>query len=117
MKITIKQIAVICHETNRQYCLALGDSSQQSWAEAPEWQRSSAIKGVEFHIANPAASPSASHESWLEQKRQDGWKYGPVKNAETKEHPCFIPFTGLPIEQQAKDKLFKSIVDSLRDLI
>ena len=121
-KIMNKQIAIIdvarlCHETNRVYCQIIGDLSQLPWGEAPEWQRSSAIKGVEFHLANPLASASASHESWLEVKRAEGWKYGPVKNAETKEHPCFVPFAALPVEQQAKDMLFKHIVDSLRHIV
>ena len=111
------QIAEVCHETNRAYCATFGDFSQPPWASAPEWQRHSAIKGVHFHLANPQASPAASHESWLEEKRRDGWKYGPVKNPEAKEHPCFVPFTGLPPQQQAKDKLFKGVVDALRELI
>jgi hypothetical protein len=115
--IKVRQVAEICHETNRAYCNALGDDSQAAWANAPEWQRVSAINGVIFHRNNPEATPSASHESWLAEKRAAGWTYGPVKDAEKKQHPCFIPFTGLPLEQQAKDRLFKGIVDSLRELI
>jgi hypothetical protein len=115
--ITVRAVAEICHETNRAYCKALGDDSQPAWSEAPEWQRTSAISGVIFHRNNPEASPSASHESWLEEKRAAGWTYGPVKDPERKTHPCFVPFTGLPPEQQAKDRLFKGIVDAVRDLI
>jgi hypothetical protein len=107
-------IAMVCHETNRAYCQAIGDFSQPTWADAPAWQTQSAIRGVQFHLANPEALPSASHESWLAEKEATGWKYGPVKNPETKEHPCFVPFDQLPPEQQAKDKLFKAIVDALR---
>ena len=115
--ISIEAVAKICHEANRAYCQSLGDLSQQPWDEAPEWQRSSAIKGVSFHVANPLANASASHECWLEEKRSTGWTYGPVKDAEKKEHPCFRPFLDLPIEQQAKDMLFKHVVDSLRHII
>jgi hypothetical protein len=113
----VRQVAEICHETNRAYCKILGDDSQPVWQDAPEWQRTSAINGVIFHRNNPDASAEASHNSWLAEKRADGWTYGTVKDPERKEHPCFIPFTGLPLEQQAKDKLFKGIVDSLRELI
>jgi hypothetical protein len=112
----IAQIAQIAHETNRAYCLTIGDTSQPSWAEAPEWQRTSAIKGVEFHLAAHAAgeppSPSASHESWLAEKTAAGWKYGPLKDAEKKEHPCFVPYDELPVEQRMKDYLFASVVES-----
>ena len=103
-------IAMICHEANRAYCEALGDTSQQSWDRAPDWQKQSAIKGVEYNLADPTAHPEAVHQSWLEEKRRDGWKYGPVKNPETKEHPCFVPYHELPIEQRAKDHIFKAIV-------
>lgn len=77
INLTICQIAVICHEANRAYCAALGDYSQLPWGQAPAWQWSSAIKGVEFHLANPGASDAASHEQWLEEKRKDGWALRP----------------------------------------
>lgn len=108
------EIARIAHEVNRAYCTAIGDASQVAWADAPEWQRASAIKGVEFHLANENASPSASHDSWLEEKRQTGWKYGPVKDADKKEHPCFVEYDELPLEQRIKDYLFKAVVDGAR---
>ncbi len=109
----IEDIAKVCHEANRAYCQTLGDNSQPEWEHAPDWQRSSAVAGVEFHLANPEASASASHESWLAQKKADGWKYGPAKNPAAKEHPCFVPFDQLPKSQQAKDFVFRGLVHSL----
>ena len=103
-------VARVCHEANRAYCQALGDDSQPAWEDAPEWQRESCIKGVEFHRDNPEAGPEASHNAWLAQKDADGWRYGPVKNADSKEHPCCVPFDELPREQQAKDFIFRAIV-------
>ena len=113
----ITQIAKVAHEINLAYCSAIGDNSQPIWDEAPEWQKSSAINGVKFHLENPDASPSSSHESWLKQKTEEGWKYGEVKNAETKEHPCFVPYEQLPKEQKAKDYLFKQVIHSLKPYI
>jgi hypothetical protein len=110
---TTEQIAKVCHEINRAYCRSIGDDSQPSWEAAPDWQRKSAVAGVQFHLENPDASPSASHDSWLKEKEADGWKYGPVKNPETKEHPCYVPYEQLPTEQKSKDYLFKQIVESL----
>lgn len=107
-------IARVCHDANRAYCQTIGDNSQVAWEEAPQWQKDSAVKGVEFCSANPDAPPSANHESWLEVKRAEGWAYGPVKDAEKKEHPCFVPYEALPLEQQKKDALFKAIVSALR---
>ncbi len=105
-----EDIAKICHEANKSYCEVLGDCSQQNWVDAPEWQRTSAIKGVEFIIDNPNAGPSASHVSWLKEKELDGWKYGPVKDPAKKEHPCYVDYYTLPIEQRIKDHLFGAIV-------
>jgi hypothetical protein len=112
---TVEKIAQTCHELNRAYCQSIGDNSQPSWEDAPEWQRSSAINGVNFHLANPNAGTSDSHDSWLKQKEEEGWKYGPVKNPETKEHPCFVPYDQLPNEQKAKDFIFRQTVHSLKD--
>jgi len=88
-------------------------NSQPKWEDAPEWQRSSAEKGVEFNLAHPDAPPSASHDSWLAEKEATGWKFGPVKDPEKKEHPCLVPYAELSLEQRRKDALFKAIVAAL----
>ncbi len=110
---TPEQIARVAHEVNRAYCEALGDNSQPAWEEAPDWQRSSAINGVNFHIANPDVGPDHGHNAWFAEKQATGWKYGPVKDAEKKEHPCFVPYDELPTEQKAKDFLFRGVVHAL----
>lgn len=107
---TVEAIARVCHEANRAYCQTLGDDSQAPWDSAPEWQRESSRNGVVFHLENLDASASASHENWLRVKERDGWKYGPVKDVERKEHPCCVPFDQLPVEQRRKDYLFRAIV-------
>lgn len=109
----IAQIAELCHEANRAYCESQGDTSQVAWADAPDWQKDSAINGVKFHIENPDAGPSQSHESWLKQKQEEGWKWGPVKDAEKKEHPCFCGYDELPASQKAKDYIFTAIVKTI----
>jgi hypothetical protein len=113
----VEDIARICHEANESLCVTQGDFSQKSWDEAPDWQKDSAINGVNFHLANPEATPEDSHNSWLAQKEAEGWKYGEVKNSETKEHPCFVPYSELPKEQQAKDYLFRGIIHALAPFV
>ena len=109
----VEAIAKVCHEANRAYCQTIGDNSQAAWEDAPEWQRASAVKGVEFTRDNPSAPSSASHESWLAEKQATGWKYGPVRDPEKKEHPCFVPYSELPGEQRAKDALFQGVARAL----
>jgi hypothetical protein len=110
------EIARVCHEVNRALCEAYGDSSQKPWDEADQWQRDSAVKGVEYSIANPDAPPSAQHDAWMRDKDADGWCWGPVKDARTKEHPCMVPYEQLPVEQRAKDHLFRAVVRALEHL-
>ena len=111
--ITVVAIASIAHALNKSYCESQGDTSQLPWDEAPDWQKDSAIKGVEFHLSNPDATPENSHESWLKEKTEAGWKYGTVKDAEKKEHPCFVPYAELPEAQKAKDYIFRQTIHSL----
>jgi len=102
--------AKAAHEANRAYCIGCGDESQPTWDAAPEWQRDSAVAGVQAIASNPDTTPRQSHEGWLAHKAADGWKFGAVKNAETKEHPCFVPYDELPEAQKAKDSIFGAVV-------
>jgi hypothetical protein len=108
-----EQIARVAHEVNRAYCQALGDNSQPAWEDAPQWQRDSAMLGVQLHTENPNAGPQASHESWMAQKMAEGWVYGPEKKPDLKQHHCIVPFDALPVEQQAKDYIFRGVVHAL----
>jgi hypothetical protein len=71
------------------------------------------MTGVKLHLENPSATPENSHESWLAEKAAAGWKFGPKKDPEKKEHPCFRPYAELPADQKAKDYLFRAVVHSL----
>ena len=114
---TTEQIAQVAHETNRAYCQTIGDNSQPTWEDAPDWQKESAINGVNFHIANPDAGCSASHENWLKEKYADGWKYGEIKDPGKKEHPCCVSYEELPVEQRVKDALFVGVVRAMKVLL
>jgi hypothetical protein len=109
------EIAEVCHEVNRAYCQAIGDNSQPPWKDAPEWQKGSAVRGVEFHIDSPNAGPEGSHNNWMKEKEAAGWTWGPVKDPEKKEHPQLAPYSRLPAEQKAKDYIFTAIVHALKD--
>lgn len=109
----IVAIAQVVHEANRAWCSMHGDNSQLPWAQAENWQRDSAVEGVKFALANPDAPASAQHDAWSCHKIADGWRYGEVKDPVAKTHPCLVPFDKLPKMQQAKDRMFKAIVNAL----
>ena len=108
------EIAEVCHEANRALCKAMGDMSQVPWSEAPSWQRQSTMEGVGDILAWRVRGPASTHESWLKAKEAAGWKYGPVKDAEKKEHPDMVHYAALPHEAKRKDLLFFEIVQALR---
>lgn len=109
----VDQIAEICHEVNRGLCLALGDTSQPRWADAPDWQKESARAGVVAIMTHDVTRPEDSHISWFTHKRSEGWVYGEKKDPVAKTHPCMVAFEKLPPEQQLKDYLFFTTVTVL----
>lgn len=113
MKYSIEFIAEMCHEVNRIWCILNNDFSQPTWKDAPDWQKTSAINGVKFHLSNPNSKPEDSHNNWLKEKYEQGWKYGVIKNPDLKEHPCCVPYLKLPIEQRVKDSFFISTIHNL----
>ncbi|SNS58087.1 RyR domain-containing protein [Rhodococcoides kyotonense] len=115
MSFTPEQIAQVTHEANRVLQGIEGDPAQSPhWDDAPQWQKDSAIDGVEGALNG--RTPEESHQGWLDHKAKDGWVYGEVKDPEKKTHPCCVPYDQLPENQQIKDHLFTSIVRTLAEL-
>lgn len=110
----IEAAARATHEANRAWCIHNGDHSQLPWDTAPEWQRDSARKGV-IGVIRDGNSPRESHASWLAEKESTGWRYGPNKDVEKREHPCMVPYDDLPPAQRAKDRIFVNIVCAFRE--
>jgi hypothetical protein len=106
-------IAKVAHEANRAYCASQGDLSQVPWEQAPDWQRLSAIDGVQAIHNKTVQKPEDSHANWMRRKAADGWTYGPVKSESEKTHPCMVPYEQLPAGQKVKDSLFFAIVTTL----
>lgn len=109
----IEAIARVCHEANRELCRSVGDFSQVSWDDAPDEVRQSAVSGVKHHLANPDDTGEDSHNAWISHKRENGWRYGEVKDFEKKTHPCFVPYSQLSAHDRSKDHLFAGIIRAL----
>lgn len=107
--IDLTAVARVCHEANRAIQVAtLEQDVSPYFDDAPTWQFDSAIEGVKAALEGQTSEQL--HESWCRYKIEDGWVYGPVKDAEAKTHPCLVPYAELPVEQRLKDAVFRGIV-------
>jgi hypothetical protein len=107
-------VARVCYEVNRSYCVATGDNSFGPWVDAPQWQRDTNVIGVQYALDNPHVTPEDMHNSWMNKKIIDGWSYGEKKDAELKTHPALVNYSDLPEQQRLKDDLFLAVVNALR---
>lgn len=113
MRLSVTEIARVCHEANRAYCEALGDESQVAWSAASEQIRQSAMSGVVQAMEHPEWGPWDMHAAWKRWKEERGWIFADVKDDGRKTHPCLVDWPELPPEQKAKDRLFLGIVRAL----
>lgn len=44
------------------------------------------------------------HDVWAQNRMNEGWTYGPVRNDEKRETPCLVPYEQLPEEEKAYDR-------------
>lgn len=51
------------------------------------------------------------YEVWSQNRMDEGWTYGPVRNDEKKEAPCLVPYEELPEIEKAynRDTAFNTL--------
>ena len=91
---------LICHLTWCAYQLGCGQPYNEQPTEA---QLDSQANGYRRFLENPRMTPEDNHNNWMAFRSAQGWKYGPVKNEATKEHPDLVPFSELPLVERNKD--------------
>lgn len=109
----LELIAAVAHESVRAYKEALGQEAPPAWQQAPEWMQEATRQAVTARLGDADAPPSVQHEAWLEEKRANGWCYGPVKDPDQKTHPLMVPYEELPDSERRKDALIQAVVDAL----
>jgi len=113
----VTAIARAAYEINQAYCSGIGDTLAPNWMDTDKAVRIGVEAGVREHLENPDITPEESHANWVKSKEADGWKYGPVKDMDKKEHPCMVPYSELPKSQQAKDYIFAGVIRVLTVLV
>jgi hypothetical protein len=49
-----------------------------------------------------------NHEVWARQRFRDGWRYGPTRNDQLKEHPSLVPYEELSESERRYDEITSS---------
>ncbi len=45
-----------------------------------------------------------THDNWAQKRLEEGWKYGPERNEQKREHPCLVPYEKLPESEKDYDR-------------
>ena len=102
------RLVLSIHEANKEIQQQTGEFIP----ELNEHLTQAILDGVYYVLDNPNCTPEQQHNNWCYFKQQDGWRYGPVKDFERKEHPCLVPYNELPEIQQRKDSVFRQTLDN-----
>lgn len=119
-KFSLVLLAAMCHETNRLFCIAHNDNSHKHWEDCTAEEKAISINAIQELLLTLDFSGSnevlgeATWRAWAKQKLAQGWKYGPIKNTRTKEHPCLIAnYEALPEFEKVKDYLYISTIRTI----
>ena len=96
------------------YCTTVGDEPV-AWEAMSETMRAGYISGVRMVLAGE--TPEKLHTAWMKSRVEEGWTFGPVKNTETRQHPCLVPYEELPETQRRKDALFWAVVRAMAEAL
>ena len=56
-----------------------------------------------------------THDNWARQRVADGWKYGPERNDQSKEHPCLVRYSDLLESEKEYDR--QAALETLKAII
>jgi hypothetical protein len=114
MDVTAEDIARVVHAAHRELQIVQGDPvPSPPWDDAPDYQVSQTVAGVQAVIADRELTAERSHELWAARMREDGWAYGEEKDQARKTHPALVPFGELPEGMQLQDRLFIAVIRAL----
>ena len=109
MKVNV-EIAKICHEANRQYCIDNQLKTHAKWDKLPDEMQESVVAGVAKIVGDPKITAEEMHEAWVDYKAEEGWIYGDEIDAKYKTHPNMLKWKKLSKVERGKDKLFLATV-------
>lgn len=110
-----EQIAEVAHNLVVSMQRVLGEAAMPFWHElAPDaWQREDTVRQVARLRRDPAATPKAEHEAWMQARTDEGWTYGQERDTERKRNPLLVPWEQLSFVQRARAEAGFALIRTL----
>jgi hypothetical protein len=70
----------------------------------PEPRDTSSVEITPDVVALTELLARNTHENWAHERLSHGWRWGPARDDEKKEHPCLVPYDELPEEEKEYDR-------------
>jgi hypothetical protein len=101
---TDEQMAGEVHEAIRGLqIIHLDPTASAIWALSHPQLQLVSLRGVRRVRATPGITAREHHEGWVDDMAELGWRYGPVRDPDLREHPNLVPYGQLRPEEQHKD--------------
>lgn len=118
-RITDKEVELYNPYIGEETVLYPRDKFESAWKEAKSYM--ARVKGKDFDY-NPhpidlddvelntdlldlrEAIAENAHEVWADQRQEEGWTYGPMRDDQKKLHPDMLPYTQLPESEKEYDR-------------
>lgn len=118
-RITDKEVELYNPAIGEESVLYPRDKFESAWKEAKSY--TARVKGKDFDY-NPhpidlddvelstdlldlrEAIAENAHEVWADQRQEEGWIYGPMRDDQRKLHPDMLPYTQLPESEKEYDR-------------
>lgn len=56
-----------------------------------------------------------THENWSKQRMSEGWRYGPRRDDERKEHPSLVPYEQLSESEKEYDR--RTAIETVKTIL
>ena len=113
---TLLDIAQECHAKNNELMMMNGEEQRGSWGTLDRHTKFITLKSVIKALENPNLTAKEMHDEWMNNKIEDGWKFGDVKDAELKTHPLIIDFELMNDVDKMKDQNFIDVCNKYREI-
>jgi hypothetical protein len=117
--LTARDLGRLMHALRREIALMFGGNVPPAWEDSActEAMKASSERGALAMLVNPDMTAEEEHNRWWDERKKQGWTYGPVRDNARKIHPMMKQFTELPLGEQLKDLARIAMANELRKLI